>query len=569
MGGSLGPAGLTKGAVHSLFGKWGEISVPRRLSLQQLCLATSIHLLLATPLWAQLPLQVIAHSGDAAPGTGETFNFFSFEPHINEQGQIAFKASMTGSTNFIGLWAGSPGAPQLVARSGHTAPEIAGGTFNSFDLVGLADTGEVAFHGSLQWGGPIGGANDEAYWAGLPGDLHVAAHKDDPPPPAPGVFFNGIGSLSMDAQGNLAYTRIGMYHGTAGSMSPQLLPYDPADGAGDDVFTSMFELAMNDHGQFVMWGSLYDPDTPSFSGSGLWMTDAATPGQSTLIARGELDGNEGVQPGPIAPGSTFPFFKYGFGSASLNNNGRFVFPALLDDPAQSAGVWTGTPGNIEKLLIEGDSYSIEGDPLTVEDLDYALPLINGLDEIVFSAQFAGTGVDATNDRAILVGTSNADLEVLVREGDRAPGTPDGIVFDRFSHDPSVEYLSPVLNARGQMAFYGILTGPGVDESNDIGLWATMPSGRLALVAREGDVVEFEPGSPGVISRFYLETSTNGEDGRGTSLNNRNQLVFAVELDNSLIYEAVVMVRIPEPASGLLALGALAVLLPYVRCHRSI
>ncbi len=76
-------------------------------------------------------------------------------------------------------------------------------------------------------------------------------------------------------------------------------------------------------------------------------------------------------------------------------------------------------------------------------------------------------------------------------GDAAPGTDPGVVYSGFS--------TPVINAAEQTAFRADLTGPGVDLTNDRGIWSE-GGGSLALVAREGDAA---PGT-GVVFGSLLE-----------------------------------------------------------------
>jgi hypothetical protein len=91
-----------------------------------------------------------------------------------------------------------------------------------------------------------------------------------------------------------------------------------------------------------------------------------------------------------------------------------------------------------------------------------------------------------------------------------------------------------------MAFYAVLGGPGVDETNDVGIWATTPDG-LTLVAREGDLMEVQPGVFRRIQALYMATGSNGEDGKSTSLNDSNDLVLGV---NTSIGSVFVKTTIP-------------------------
>ena len=93
--------------------------------------------LYAGPLAAPQPL---AREGDAAPGTpaGVSYSgFFSTTAALNDAGQAAYVAFLTGSgvtpANGGALYAGPLAAPQLVARTGDAAPGTPAGV-NYSDL---------------------------------------------------------------------------------------------------------------------------------------------------------------------------------------------------------------------------------------------------------------------------------------------------------------------------------------------------------------------------------------------------------------------------------------------------
>ncbi len=117
----------------------------------------------------------------------------------------------------------------------------------------------------------------------------------------------------------------------------------------------------------------------------------------------------------------------------------------------------------------------------------------------------------------------------------------------------------VLNDAGQIAFLAALTGSGVDSTNDLGIWATDRSGDLQLVAREGDLLEVAPGDFRTISAFY-ETlnsrSTGNSDGRRSQFNNRGQLVFRASFTDGT-QGIFVSNRVAIPEPSSLALAAVA------------
>ncbi len=95
----------------------------------------------------------IARRGDVAPGTfGGTFQ--NFEPAtINNLGVVAFRVTqIVGSTDggTRGLFAGNGTATTEIVRRGETSPF--GGTFNDFSNPALNDVGQVAFAASITGG---------------------------------------------------------------------------------------------------------------------------------------------------------------------------------------------------------------------------------------------------------------------------------------------------------------------------------------------------------------------------------------------------------------------------------
>jgi hypothetical protein len=120
----------------------------------------------------------------------------------------------------------------------------------------------------------------------------------------------------------------------------------------------------------------------------------------------------------------------------------------------------------------------------------APPALNDAGQTAFLASLSGGGVDSSNDGG-LWSEGSGSLALVAREGSQAPGTPDGV---RFSEHAIHDFGRAVLNDAGQIAFYGFLTGSGVDSRNQYGIWSG-GSGTLALVARSGSPI---PGTTGAI-----------------------------------------------------------------------
>ena len=109
------------------------------------------------------------------------------------------------------------------------------------------------------------------------------------------------------------------------------------------------------------------------------------------------------------------------------------------------------------------------------------------------------------------------MSLVARRGSRAPGTPVGV---NFGSEQIVTFDSPVLNDSGKVAFRAVVSGPGVDESNDEGIWAGTVND-LKLVARAGS---HAPGTPAGVN-FETFFPWNG----ALQLNVRGQSVFTAFL----------------------------------------
>ena len=114
------------------------------------------------------------------------------------------------------------------------------------------------------------------------------------------------------------------------------------------------------------------------------------------------------------------------------------------------------------------------------------PLINNRNEVAFWGR-------GSWGYAIWCGLPG-DLTRVVQTDDMAPDTIPGTVFLHLWSDDGVPLL---LNEQGEVAFWSCLTGPGVDETTQAGIYAGRP-GDLRQVVRAGDLA---PGLNGLRFRF--------------------------------------------------------------------
>ncbi len=132
-------------------------------------------------------VQSVALQGGSAPGGG-TYTSFTPLPSLNATGQVAFTASLSGSSRGIFTGTSTPGSVVAVARQGGAAPS--GGSYgtNFFPPV-LNGSGQVAFSPSLSGG-------SSCTFAGLPGSLQVVAVQGTSAPAGGNYAFTGVSALN-------------------------------------------------------------------------------------------------------------------------------------------------------------------------------------------------------------------------------------------------------------------------------------------------------------------------------------------------------------------------------------
>jgi hypothetical protein len=404
--------------------------------------------------------------------------------------------------NNIGIWRGAPGALTPIYRTGTAAPDTpAGAVFSDFSNLVVNPSGQIGFQGFLKVGtGGVSSANNVGLWVDAPSSgLRLVAREGDIAPGAGGVRT-----------------------------------FEASSGSGDAMpFTA---LRISNQGQIVFGGRLND-DT-----RGLWI--GGTSG-ATLVALGNTQA-------PGAPvGATFAKNTLVLGadrSWGLSSHGNFGFQALLNTgpggvtSANQHGLWVRVGGNVSLVAREGSQA-----PGLAAGVNFsnsgANPFdgveVNDVGDLVFKANVAGPGITGSNNTAIWTGNL-INLELVVREGEVAPGAPAGFVFS------DLGTVRPVFNELGQFAFLaGVQNTTGTQTR--LGLWAWDPDLGLQKVAIQGDTIDVAPGVTRTISS--LQASVDAAFSSMRALNNSGELVFQANFTDSS--QAILKAQVPEPASALL------------------
>jgi T5SS/PEP-CTERM-associated repeat protein len=171
----------------------------------------------------------VAREGQSAPDGNGTFLAFG-APGLNSSGQLAFRGFLTGTSGGTsdgeGVFRGSGGPLTQIARGGQPPPD-GDGRLLEFNLSPhLNASGEVAFVATLA--GSSGGIGDAVLLIGGGGPLREIAQVGQLAPDGSGSFASFLPPM-MSGSGPAVFT--GILTGTSGSMEDNAVIYLAADGA--------------------------------------------------------------------------------------------------------------------------------------------------------------------------------------------------------------------------------------------------------------------------------------------------------------------------------------------------
>lgn len=412
----------------------------------------------------------LAVTGTASPAGGQ-YSLINY-PTLNNAGQTGFHSAVTGGSTASGTFVASSGGSQSVVLQGTASP--LGGTYTSnSQTIALNDSGRIA-----QFVEITGGSATEAILTGLPGSLQVVAQKGAAAP-AGGNYNLLDSSPSINASGQIGFRtsltgsagNSGIFFGAPGALQTVAVSGQAAPGGGTYNVPSSYGI--NDAGQIAIWSTL----SGTTSTHGIFI---GTPGALQTVARS----------GTAAPaGGNYDQI----GAFRLNSSGVVSFTASLLSGSSSRGLFLGTPGNIQKLALVGESAPGGG---TFSGLN-SYPLLSDTGYVAFAGNLSGAGITTANDRGLYAGTSGS-LQLIVREGDTIDVDPgvgidlrtvanDGIVFlNSVGQSQSTDDgRSKALNSDGLLAYHLTFTNgtsgifvTAIPEPGTIGL---VTAGAIALV----------------------------------------------------------------------------------------
>jgi hypothetical protein len=277
----------------------------------------------------------LAQSGDPAPGGGSLNLGGGYA--ANSQGVIAYHTFVTGGVATQGIFRND--GTQTIAITLDTTVPPTGGTFSLLGQPVIDERGEVAF-----FAGMTGGSADFAIFRGDGENLTTIFAANQPAPG--GGTFQDFGSPVINRHGqvlslaflNNAVGPLGLFLGDgrdavaialSGEAAPKGGSYCRPGDMGCPNAVQFLGRTLNDRGQVAFNAFL----TGGGSRSGVFRGDGAT----TIPVALE---------GTAAPGTTGTFDS--FGELTMGEDGRVAFIGTLSlgvgavDASNNTGIWVGT-----------------------------------------------------------------------------------------------------------------------------------------------------------------------------------------------------------------------------------
>lgn len=309
----------------------------------------------------------------------------------------------------------------------------------------------------------------------------IAASRMEAPGFPPGTVFLDFHPPSVGPDGRIAFTgRVsgsgeGVWVAAGGASGIEPLITDHPEWPGTPAGVRWIDFTSN-------------PNTPvvgprSISISARYERDGV-PSQTALLAGGPGEFTPVLtledHPPETEPGVTF--VRFGGTSSSdprYRAAGDFLaVSAELAGPGVTAandrGIWVRSPGGAFELAIREGDILPGGAPAAALTRE---PVLSGEGDLAFTC--------LTDGRQGLWVRRDGQFLLVLRGGDPAPGMPSDVLLDA---------ISPFAVSRGgAIVARASLTGPTVTSGNDRALWTGQVGEPLSLIAREGDHV---PGTGG-------------------------------------------------------------------------
>lgn len=460
-----------------------------------------------TPELEVLSFQGLSNSPPGFPGLYWNLSGGTSNPVIDESGKVAFLGTIFGdgvtSLNNRVMWVGDENGWTVVARSGTPALNLARLTFTGLNTnsPALAPNGIVSIGGTVAGSG-VTTANDTAFWYGNSSSPSLIAREGTTVAPNSGgalltSAFNGMSmgnSYRANGAGQVLFSsslgapatttnNVGVYIGSSSGLvevarKGNPMPGAPALPATDGPFMTpdTFGFFLNGAGEVAHTGTLVAGTAGGVTTSDDKVLYTTVGGPQRIVAR----------EGSAVPGMTDVKYKaatsFTIATMGLNNGGKIVFNATLDNIAPGTGVTTTNDtawlvddhGTISTLIREGDS--IDSETFSAAQFSGGVFLTNS-NRVVINGF---TTAAAPNNR-LWTGPLGGPYTRIVTQGVTTVPGDSSVVLDYTASSANV-----AVNSLGQLVFISALTGPSVTVGvDDIGMFGWDPTSGLVLIARKG------------------------------------------------------------------------------------
>lgn len=411
------------------------------LYLVILTVVTSISLRISSAADTKVRHMVIAATGDATPEGG---NFLSFSNvSLNAQHEVAFDANIGGTTGIFVSDSKTTSTTSLESASNPFITPTGDVVFdvnnsdvyknNGKSIVPLVRTADPApGGGTLTPSGELQETNNNgtiAYSAFVSDSTAtqgifrsdegqtLAIARDDIAPPT-GGSFTILGNTVINDRGQVAFysnmtggtADFGIFCGDGGDLTPVFVTNQV--GPGGAIFADFGNPVINNHGQIATTVSLNNSDIGIFVGDG---TNTVT-----IALQGQPAPKGGNYKGQFVAPTRF------------NDQGEVAFDARLTGGTSSSGIFRGDGKRTVPIALTGtNAPETTGKFAAFRDLQ----LLNDGRVAFIALLTPGVGgVNASNNMGIWIGTSDEDLQLVVRTGDVIEGrTLTRIVQDAQAH----------------------------------------------------------------------------------------------------------------------------------------
>ena len=386
---------------------------------------------------------VIAASGDEAPTGGNYLPFSFSNVRLNARHEVTFDAVVGAPLFATGVFVGDGKTTSTVALGPNPDPSAPVFDFvtnpfitpngdvvfdvNSLDIfssdgksiVPLMRDGDAApgggtltlaggpratnDHGAIAYVALVNGSTATQGIFRSDGKQTVAIARDDISAPA-GGSFTLLSTPVINNRGQVAFFSelsegFGIFRGEGGDLTPIFITNQSAPGGA--TFADFGEPTINNQGQIVTPASLIN----STIHSGLFVGDGT---KTIAIALQQ-------QPAPKGGNYNGQFF----GHTKLSDRGEVAFNAGLTGGTSTSGIFRGNGETTTTIALRGAN--APGTTGTFASFrDYAL-LNDGRIALIATLTPGVGGVNTSNNMGIWIGTSEEDLQLVVRTGDVIDG----------------------------------------------------------------------------------------------------------------------------------------------------